>query len=246
MNAASSEEPPAPRHERMRMALVARLRAYFFAGILITAPVSITIYLAWLFVSFVDSRVSLLLPAKFNPENYLPFAVPGLGLLIVGVALIVIGALTAGYLGRLITRIFDGVLARMPVLRSIYRAVKQVFETVLANKSNAFRQAVLVEYPRRGIWTIGFLTGITEGEVQKVTGSEVINVFVPTTPNPTSGFLLFVPRADVIELAMSVEDALKMIVSGGIVTPPAPEAPAPGTPASGTPGEGREAAPKGP
>lgn len=207
------------------MALIARLRAYFFAGILITAPVSITIYLAWLFVTFVDSRVSLLLPTRFNPENYLPFAVPGLGLLMVGGALIVIGALTAGYLGRLITRVLDGVLARMPVLRSIYRAVKQVFETVLANKSNAFRQAVLVEYPRRGIWTIGFLTGVTKGEVQTVTGEEVINIFVPTTPNPTSGFLLFVPRADVIELAMSVEDALKMIVSGGIVTPQEAERP---------------------
>jgi len=204
------------------MALVARLRAYFFAGILITAPVSITIYLAWLFVSSVDARVTTLLPARFNPETYLPFAIPGLGLVIVFLGLTLIGATTAGYLGRLITRILDGALDRMPVLRSVYRAVKQVFETVLAKKSSAFRQAVLVEYPRRGIWTIGFLTGVTEGEVQDVTGQEVINVFVPTTPNPTSGFLLFVPRTDVIELAMPVEDALKMIVSGGIVTPPAP------------------------
>jgi uncharacterized membrane protein len=206
----------------MRLAMMARLRAYFFAGILITAPVSITVYLAWLFVSFVDSRVTPLLPARFNPETYLPFAIPGLGVVIMVVGLTLIGASTAGYFGRLVMRVFDASLARMPVVRSIYGAVKQIIETVLAQKSSAFRQAVLIQYPRLGVWTIAFLTGVTKGEVQDVTQSDVINVFVPTTPNPTSGFLLFVPRADVVPLAMSVEDALKMVVSGGIVTPTPP------------------------
>ena len=124
----------------MRLALIARLRAYFFAGILITAPIAITIYLAWLFVSFVDSRVTPLIPARFNPETYLPFAVPGLGVLIVVIALIVIGASTAGYFGRLLTRSVDAAVVRMPVVRSIYVAVKQIMETVLAQKSNAFRR----------------------------------------------------------------------------------------------------------
>jgi uncharacterized membrane protein len=208
------------RREQMRLALMARLRAYFFAGILVTAPVSITIYLAWLFVSFVDSWVTPLIPARFNPESYLPFAIPGLGVVIVVISLIVIGASTAGYFGRLLTRIVDASLARMPVIRNIYSAVKQIMETVLAQKSNAFREAVLVQYPREGLWTIGFLTGVTKGEVQVLTQQDVINVFVPTTPNPTSGFLLFVPRRDVIPLKMSVEEALKMVVSSGIVTPP--------------------------
>ena len=209
------------RRQQMQLALMARLRAYFFAGILVTAPIGITIYLAWQLVNFVDTRVTGLLPARFNPESYLPFAIPGLGVVVVIAALIVIGAATAGYFGRLLTGFFDAALARMPVIRSVYGALKQIIETVLAQRSNAFREAVLIEYPRRGVWTIGFLTGVTEGEVQNVTDDELINVFVPTTPNPTSGYLLFVPRADIIELRMPVEDALKMIVSGGIVTPAA-------------------------
>jgi uncharacterized membrane protein len=224
--------PPASRslrlrRQQMQLALMARLRAYFFAGILVTAPISITVYLAWQLVSFIDARVTALLPARFNPESYLPFAIPGLGVLVVIIALTLIGAATAGYFGRLLTGFFDAALARMPIVRSVYGALKQIIETVLAQKSGAFREAVLVEYPRRGIWTIGFLTGITEGEVQNVTGEEVINVFVPTTPNPTSGFLLFVPVADIIKLEMSVEDALKMVVSGGIVTPPTQPSPQP-------------------
>jgi len=209
------------RRQRVQLALATRLRAYFFAGILLTAPFAITLYLAWLFVSFVDSRVTPLIPARFNPESYLPFAIPGVGVIVVILGLTLIGAFTAGYVGRLLTGFVDRLLARMPVVRTIYGAVKQIVETVLAQKSTAFRQAVLVEYPRAGIWTIGFLTGVTGGEVQEVTGREMINVFVPTTPNPTSGFLLFVPREDAIPLAMSVADALKMVISGGIVTPPA-------------------------
>jgi uncharacterized membrane protein len=234
------------RRETMRLALVARLRAYFFAGILITAPIAITIYLAWLFVSFVDSRVTPLIPERFNPGTYLPFAVPGLGLLIVVIALIVIGASTAGYFGRLLTRSVDAAVVRMPVVRSVYVAVKQIMETVLARKSNAFRQAVLVQYPRAGVWTIAFVTGVTQGEVRDLTSGDMINVFVPTTPNPTSGFLLFVPRSDVIPLSMSVEEALKMVVSGGLLTPPPPATPqgerpeAQGEPANAGAGRGAE------
>ena len=198
----------------------ARLRAYFLAGILVTAPISITFYLAWLFISFVDRQVTPLIPEAYNPTTYLPFALPGLGLLIVAVVLTLIGALTAGILGRLWVRTSEGVLARMPVIRGVYGAVKQVFETVLAHQSTAFREAVLVEYPRRGIWAIAFITGRTEGEVQNITEEECINIFLPTTPNPTSGFLLFVPRKELVPLSMTVEEAIKMVISGGIVTPP--------------------------
>jgi uncharacterized membrane protein len=203
-----------------RIGLAARLRAYLLAGIVITAPISITFYLAWLFVSFVDSKVTPLIPAAYNPTTYLPFGLPGLGLVIVIVALTLIGAMSAGFVGRLLMRFYERLLSRMPVLRSIYGATKQIIETVVAHQSTAFREAVLVEYPRRGIWCIGFLTGVTRGEVQTLTDEEVLNVFLPTTPNPTSGFLLFVPRRDLIVLDMSVEDALKMVISGGIVSPP--------------------------
>ena len=134
--------------------------------------------------------------------------------------MILIGALTAGFMGRYFVRVSERILARMPVIRSLYSATKQIFETVLAQKSNAFREAVLVEYPRRGIWAVGFITGRTEGEVQNLTKETVINIFLPTTPNPTSGFLLFVPKKDLVPLTMTVEEAIKMVVSGGIVTPP--------------------------
>lgn len=190
------------------------------AGILITAPISITFYLGWLFVTYVDSKVTALLPDKYNPETYLPYGVPGLGVVAVVVALVFIGAFTAGFMGRFFQRVWDRMVGNVPVLRSVYKALKQILETVLAQQSNAFREAVLVEYPRRGMWVIAFITGRTQGEVQSVTEEDVINLFVPTTPNPTSGFLIFVPKEDMVPLSMSVEDALKMVISGGIVTPP--------------------------
>jgi len=196
------------------------LRAYFFAGILVTAPLGITIYMAWLFIHWVDGKITPLLPPAYNPETYLPFSVPGLGLLIVVIVLTLIGALTAGMLGRFWTRTVEHLLARMPVIRNVYSAIKQIFETVLAQQSNAFRQVVLFEYPRRGSWAIGFITGMTEGEVQDLTTDDVVNVFLPTTPNPTSGYLLFLPRRELVVLSMSVEEGIKMVVSGGIVTPP--------------------------
>lgn len=205
---------------RPRMSMSQRLRAYLFAGILVTAPIFITFYLAWLIIGFVDSKITPLIPAKYNPETYLPFALPGLGLVVLLIALMLVGALTAGFVGRLWVRISERLLSQMPVIRNVYSAVKQILETVLAQQSNAFREAVLIEYPRRGIWAIGFITGVTKGEVQNLTEEECINVFLPTTPNPTSGFLLFVPKKDIVALSMSVEEAIKMVISGGIVTPP--------------------------
>jgi len=197
-----------------------RLRNYFLAGVLVTGPVSLTVYLAWLIFEFADRQASTLIPAQYNPENYLPFSLPGLGLLILVLLLILIGWITAGYIGRLIVRFGETMMARVPVVRSVYSAIKQILETVLAQQSNAFREVVLVEYPRRGIWALGFLTGETQGEVQNVTAHEMVNVFLPTTPNPTSGFLLFLPAQDVHILDMSVEEGIKMVISAGIITPP--------------------------
>lgn len=216
---AESGQPEEPR--KKKGGLITRLRAYFFAGILVTAPVAITFYLAWLFISFVDG----LIPLKYHPATYLPIGVPGLGLLIIAVGLTLIGWLTAGILGRWVVRGYERVLNRTPIIRSLYGATKQIVETMLTQQSKAFRQVVMIEYPRRGIWTLGFITGITDGEVQNLTEDEVVNVFVPTTPNPTSGFLLFVPRNDIVFLAMTVEEGIKMVISGGMVAPPDRRAP---------------------
>ena len=207
--------------KKPRLRLREHLRAYFIAGILVTGPVSLTLYLAWLFVDFVDSRVALLIPAAWNPTNYLPIHIPGLGLVTVVIGLTLIGALTAGYVGRRLLRVGDRLLARMPLIRGLYGAMKQIFETVLSKQSNTFREVVLLEWPRREMWTIGFITGRTEGEIKDLTAEDSVNVYVPTTPNPTSGYLVHVPRRDVVVLGMTVEEGIKFIISGGIVAPPA-------------------------
>ncbi|MQX35305.1 DUF502 domain-containing protein [Roseospira navarrensis] len=206
-----SGSPPPP-----RASLTARLRNHFLAGILVTAPAAITFFVAWKFIQFVDERVAAFIPQQYH----LPFSIPGVGLLIMVAVLIGIGAFATGLVGRILFRLGERVLNRMPLIRNIYGALKQILETVLAQQSTAFRQVVLVEYPRRGIWAIAFITGVTEGEVQNLTAQECVNVFLPTTPNPTSGFLLFVPRQDLIVLDMTVEEGIKMVISGGIVTPP--------------------------
>ncbi len=203
--------------------LFARLRGHFLAGLLVTSPAALTLYLAWMFVSFVDAQVGSVLPPRYHPGTYLGFDVPGFGVLVLLATMTAIGALTAGLIGRLLLRWGESILNRMPVIRGIYGSLKQLFETVLSQKSSAFRQCVLVEYPRRGLWALGFISGVTEGEVQTLTEDEVLNVFVPTTPNPTSGFLLFIPRKDVVVLSMSVEEGIKMVISGGIVVPKEPK-----------------------
>lgn len=196
------------------------LRGYFLAGILVTAPIAITIYLTWSFLMFIDTNVSRLIPAHYNPNYYLPFSVPGLGLIIAVAFFIMAGWFARNFLGRVTIRASEYLLDKMPIVRTIYGALKQIFETVMASQSQAFRDVVMFEYPRENMWVMGFVTGSTKGEVQTLTDTEVVNVFLPTTPNPTSGFLLFVPKKDLIFMKMSVEEAIKMIVSGGIITPP--------------------------
>ncbi len=205
---------------KKKSGLFSRLRGYFLAGLLVTSPAALTLYLAWLFISFVDAQVAAVLPPRYHPGTYLGFDIPGFGVLVLLVVMTVIGASAAGLIGRLLLRWGESLLNRTPVIRGIYSSLKQLFETVLSQKSSAFRQCVLVEYPRRGIWVLGFISGVTEGEVQSLTEDEVLNVFIPTTPNPTSGFLLFVPRRDVTLLSMTVEEGIKMVISGGIVVPP--------------------------
>ena len=204
---------------RRRRGLTARLRTYLIAGIAVTAPIGITIYLAVVFVQLVDERMRGLIPAEYDILRYLPFDVPGLGVLALLLALLVVGFFAASLVGRMVFRLGESIIDRVPVIRSIYGALKQIFETVFAD-SSSFRDVVLVEYPRRGLWAVGFITGRTRGEVKDKIDSDPVNIFVPTTPNPTSGFLLCVPRTDLVNLDMSVEDGMKMVISAGIVTPP--------------------------
>ncbi len=202
-----------------RARVLRRLRNYFLTGIIVTAPIGITAYVAWIVVDIADSRITPLIPAKYSPETYLPFGIPGLGLIILFLLLTLVGFLSVNIFGRTVVRMGERVVSRMPVIRSVYGALKQIFETVLAQSSTSFREVVLVEYPRRGIWAIGLVTSATKGQVQNMTEDDVVNIFLPTTPNPTSGFLLFVPRKDLLTLDMTVEEGLKMVVSGGLVTP---------------------------
>ena len=202
-----------------KRSFLARLRGYLIAGMLITAPITITAWLTTTIIDFVDNRVTKLIPPRYDPETYLPFSIPGLGVIVVIIFLLLVGMLTTNFLGRFFVKIGESILDRLPVVRSLYGATKQIFETVFASQSDAFREVVLIEYPRKDIWVIGFLTGTSKGEVQKHTKDELVNVIVPTTPNPTSGFLLFVPRKDIKILNMGVEEGLKLVVSAGIVTP---------------------------
>ena len=188
--------------------LFARLRTYFLTGVVVSAPVGITIWLIWLFVAYVDKTVVPLIPESYNPSDVLGVSVPGIGVIIVILVVTIIGFLVTNFLGRFMVRMGERLVSRVPVVRTIYGVLKQVFDAVLAQSEGAFREVVLIEYPRKEIWVIGFITSNTKGEVERVTPHEMVNVFLPTTPNPTSGYLLFVPRRDCIKLDMTVEDGL--------------------------------------
>lgn len=202
------------------MSVWARLRGYLLAGIVVIAPISITVYLTYIFFTFVDGQVAKILPDEWYSGVYTGPAIPGLGVLIALVFFMLVGWFATNFLGRVFIRIAEYFVDRMPIIRTVYGALKQITETIMASQSQAFREAVMLEYPRRGVWSIGFVTGSSKGEVQSVTAEETINVFVPTTPNPTSGYLLFVPKKELVYLEMSVEEAIKLVVSAGIISPP--------------------------
>lgn len=215
--------PQVPPPKPPRMSAGAALRTYFLTGIIVVAPLAITAYVVWAFVDFVDRLVTPLLPAIYNPRTYLPFDVPGVGVVVGAFALTLIGFLTANLLGRTLVRAGERVLARMPVVSSIYGALKQVFETLLGSRAQSFRQVVLVEFPRRGGYSIAFVTSEGVGEVSRKLGeSDLLTLYVPTALNPTSGYMLFMPRREVILLDMTVEEGMKLVISGGVVQPGQP------------------------
>jgi uncharacterized membrane protein len=214
-----AQEPP-----RGGSKLLARLRNYFLTGLIIVGPISITIYLIWTLIQFADSSIKPLIPSAYLPETYLPFAVPGIGLLfgIVGVTLI--GALTANLLGRTLVSIGEMMLDRMPIVRNVYRALKQIFESVVSVTSpqQAFQKVGLIQFPSKGLWSLVFVTGEAGGEIEAIEPEgekDLLSVFMPTGIVPPTGFICFVPRQDVTFLKMSVEDAAKIVLSAGMVTP---------------------------
>ena len=213
---------PAPEDHRMRLG--ARLRNYFLTGLLVVGPVTITIYAANWFVNFVDGTVKPFVPRIYNPDTYLPFSVPGIGLLFAIVGLMLIGALAANLLGRTLISYGDLFLGRMPIVRNVYRAVQQIFESVIhaAGPTTNFQKVGLIEFPSKGIWSLVFVTGETTGEIAaaKPAGeTELLTVFMATGIVPPTGFVCFVPRNDVTFLNMSVEDAAKIVISAGMVMP---------------------------
>jgi uncharacterized membrane protein len=201
-----------------RRKALATLRNWFFTGIVVGAPIGITIWLVWSFVSFVDQQIKPLIPPEWNPETYLKFALPGLGIVVAVLGLTAIGALTANLIGKSFLRFGERVLARVPLIRSIYSAVKQVFETFASSDASSFKEAVLIEFPGPGLWAIGFITNRNPGPEITSVVPNALGVMIPTSPNPAMGYLIYVDPERVRKLDMPVERAAKLVISFGILT----------------------------
>ena len=193
-------------------------RRHFLTGLLVIVPLGLTFFVVSWIVGFMDSLLEIL-PHRFHPETYLPFPIPGLGVIFTLAIIQFVGLLSANLLGRKVVKTYEVVLDRIPVVRGIYIAVKQLLEQILSSDSDRFRRAVLVEYPRRGIYSIGFVTGTASEVIQKKVQEKMLNIFIPTTPNPTSGYYLLIPEEDTVPLEITVEQAFKLIVSAGMVGP---------------------------
>ncbi len=204
-----------------RRGFLGALRNNFLAGIVVIAPIGLTVWLIWTVVGWFDSWVLPFVPARLDPEAYIGINLRGVGVIFFLFFTLFVGWIAKGLVGRSFIRFGESLVGRMPVVRSIYNAVKQIAETVFAQSDTSFDKACMVEYPRKGIYAIAFISTSAKGEVDRKLpyDEEIVTVFLPTTPNPTSGFLLFLPRQDVIELDMSVEDAAKLVISAGLVYP---------------------------
>ncbi len=212
--------------DRRRPGRFARLRAAFLTGLVVVLPIGLTIWLIWTVTGWIDSWVLPLIPQKFHPDQYFGTELRGVGVIVFLVFTVFVGWLAKGLIGRSLLHWGERLVDRMPVVRSIYNGLKQIAETVFAQSESSFEKACLIEYPRKGIWAIGFVSTAAKGEIAAKTplNEPFLSVFLPTTPNPTSGFLLYLPKSDVIELDMTVEDAAKLIISAGLVYPGAKEA----------------------
>jgi uncharacterized membrane protein len=194
------------------------LKNYFLTGLLVILPIFITVYVIWYLIKAMDTVLKYI-PAKYLPETYTNIYIPGVGLILVVILILIVGILTRNIAGRTVLQFWDNLVDRIPLARILYSSVKQLLHAFFFQNSDSFQRVALIEYPRRGIYVLGFITGESRGEIQVKTNKKVINVFVPTTPNPTSGFYVLVPEEDLMLLDMSVEDAFKLLISGGLVSP---------------------------
>lgn len=207
-------------HEGPKHSLLRALTNWFLTGLVIAGPIGITLYVAWWVVGLVDSWVKPLIPAQFNPDNFLPVIIPGFGLFVGIVAVTILGSLAANLVGKSLVQFGERLLARLPIVSTLYSGLKQIFETVITQDAKSFKHVGLIQYPRPGLWAIVLISTTAKGEIAaKVEGDEVMGCFLPTTPNPTSGFLLFIPKKEIKILDMGTEDAAKLIISAGLVSP---------------------------
>ena len=204
--------------------MMSALRKWLFAGLLVVLPLAITVWVLQWILGTLDQTL-LILPYAWHPDRLFGIHIPGFGVLLALAILLVVGAITSNFIGRRLVSWSDNLLGRIPVVRSIYSGVKQVSDTLFSENGNAFRKAVLIEWPRPGVWTIAFLTGTPGGDVPQHLQGDYVSVYVPTTPNPTGGYFVMLPRADVVELRMSVDEALSYVISMGVVVPPTPPVP---------------------
>ena len=206
-----------------KQSLIQKTRANFLTGLILVLPIGITFYLVWATVTFIDDIIVPWLPKQLTPNGVFAQNVPGFGVLFFLIVLTIIGALAKGFLGRQIIRLGEYIVNKTPIIRSIYKAIKQIAETVFNQNNQSFQKACIIQYPRKGIWAIAFVSTTAKGEIPaKIKKGELLTVFVPTTPNPTSGFLLFLEEKDIVYLDMSVEDAAKLVISAGLVLPEMP------------------------
>jgi uncharacterized membrane protein len=214
-------QPTTPAHDADKHAgVVAHIRTYFLTGLVLVAPVFITAYLLWWFVNWVDDLVRPFIPVLYRPETYMPVKIPGTGLIIAFVTLTLLGAITTNIVGRKLVQIGQELLHRMPIVRPIYRTMKQIFETIFSNSGSSFRKVGLVEFPAPGMWSLVFMSQSPSADVaERLPTGEHVSVFLPCTPNPTTGFFFYLPRADIIELDISVEAAMTVLMSAGMVQP---------------------------
>lgn len=221
MNARTPDPRLVVQTDLLRPTFGTRLRRYFLTGLVLAAPLAITASVTWWFINLVDGMVRPLVPAQFWPENYLPFPLPGFGLIIALIGLTVIGFFAANLVGRTLIGAGESILDRMPVVRGLYKGVKQVFETIFSQSGTSFRKVGMVQFPQPGMWSIVFIAQEAAAEIagKLPDGGEQIGVFLPCTPNPTTGFFFYLPRREVVELTISVEDGAKLIMSAGLIQP---------------------------
>ena len=195
-----------------------QLRRYFVAGLLVWIPLGVTIFIGRFFIGLMDNSL-LLVPEKYRPEEWLGVAIPGLGIILTLLVVLITGLLAANFVGRSMVGFWESVLDRIPIVRTVYSGAKKFAEVVFSDSNQSFKKVLLIEYPRKGIYSLAFQTATNLGEVQGRTGEDVVCTFVPTTPNPTSGYIIIIPKKDIIELDMEIDEAFKMIVSLGVVIP---------------------------